>query len=87
MGSQIGLEAKGVDGGNLGLDGVEGRAADGLVGDDVTTTPRQHSVHGGNAIGGAQISQIKYDSIRRGVAIKKAKLKFMTSHDVINSKI
>ena len=52
MGSQVGLKAKGVNGGNVGLDGVEGRAADWLIGNNVTTSSRQHSVHGGDAIGG-----------------------------------
>ena len=45
MGPEIGLEAEGVDGGDEGFDGVEGRAGDRLVGHDVAPPAREHCVH------------------------------------------
>ena len=49
---QVRLEAEGVDGGDEGLDGVEGGARDGRVLRHVASALRQHRVHGGDAVGG-----------------------------------
>ena len=47
---QIRLESEGVDGRNEGFDGVERRTGNGSVLRHVTTTTRQHSVHGRDAV-------------------------------------
>ena len=51
MGTKIGFEAKGVNGGNVRFDRVQWRATDWLIGDHMTTTTSQYSVYCGNTIG------------------------------------
>ena len=51
MGTEIGFEAKGVNGGNVGFDRVQRRTTDWLIGDHMTTTTSQYSVNCGDTIG------------------------------------
>ena len=68
MGPEIGLEAEGVDGGDEGFDGVEGRAGDRLVGHDVAPPAREHCVHRSHAVGRRNdfTRQVRLHQPRRG---------------------
>ena len=51
MGTKIGFKAKGVNGRNVRFDRVQWRTTDWLIGDHMTTSTSQDSVHCGNTIG------------------------------------